>query len=99
MPYEVSVTKRAEKELKKLPPQIRRHVITETLKLAENPHLGEQLKGKFRAFRSLHLKIQNVQYRVVYEIKDSHNVIYVYAVGTRENFYIRLERKNLKKAA
>lgn len=96
MPYELLITARAEKEIRKFPPQIRTALVTEALKLSEKPHLGEQLKGKFRAFRSLHIKLTNVHYRIVYEIVDPQNKIYVQAVGVRENFYVRLERKKIK---
>lgn len=96
MPYALLMTARAEKELRKFSEYIRTPLVTETLKLAEQPQLGEQLKGRFKAFRSLHLKIQNVQYRVVYEIIEGKQEIYVHAVGVRENFYARLERMKLK---
>lgn len=96
MPYELLTSPRVEKEFRKFPAQIRTILITETLRLAEQPKLGEQLKGKFRAFRSLHIKIARVHYRVVYEIIETQKKIHVHAVGIRENFYIRLDQMRLK---
>lgn len=96
MPYELLMTARAKKEFRKFPAHIRTPLVTETMKLAAYPQLGEQLKGRFKAFRSLHLKIQNVQYRVVYEIIEAKQEVHVHAVGVRENFYARLERMKLK---
>lgn len=96
MSYELMLMGRADKEFHKFPPQIYKKLTTEALKLKDNPTLGEQLKGNLRAFRSLHIKIQNVQYRVIYEINEAKKEIYVHAVGTRENFYVRLERMKLK---
>ena len=89
---------RVEKEFRKFPPQIRIDLVTETLKLSEDPQLGEQLKGQFRAFRSFHIKLKNTHYRVVYEVLEPQQKIYLHAVGKRENFYTRLERMNLKSA-
>lgn len=99
MPYELLMTGRVEKEFRKFPSHIRDALVNETFKLADNPTLGGQLKGSFRAFRSLHLKIQNIQYRVVYEVIEEKREIYILAVGTRENFYTRLERMKLKSRA
>jgi len=98
MSYELLMSARVEKEFRKFPPQVHDQLVAEILQLSENPYRGEQLKGRFRAFRSLHLKLKNVQYRVVYEIKEQDKRIYVQAVGTRENFYTRLKRRNLKAA-
>jgi addiction module RelE/StbE family toxin len=89
---------RVEKEFRKFPPQIRTVLVTKTLKLAEDPQLGEPLKGQFRAFRSFHIKLKNTQYRVVYEVIEPQQKIYVHAIGKRENFYTQLERMNLKSA-
>lgn len=66
------------------------------LKMTDNPYLGEQLKGQFRVFRSLHIKLTNVHYRVIYEVAEAQQKIYVHVVGKRENFYDRLERMKLK---
>ena len=96
MPYEVLLSKRVDKELHKFPSQIRIELVTETLKLAESPQLGEQLKGVFRTFRSLHIKIKNVHYRVIYEVIEAEKQVYLHAVGKRENFYRQIEQMKLK---
>ena len=81
--------------LKKLPPQVRTHVITQTQALKNNPYLAEQLHGEFKRFYSLHIKFQNVQYRVGYEIHEQRREVIVRAVGVRENFYKRLRNRTL----
>ncbi|MBI1280134.1 MAG: type II toxin-antitoxin system mRNA interferase toxin, RelE/StbE family [Anaerolineaceae bacterium] len=96
MTYELLMSARVEKEFRKFPTQVRKSLVNETLKLADNPYMGEQLKGKFRVFRSLHIKLTNVHYRVIYEVAEAQQKIHVHAVGKRENFYIRLERMKLK---
>ncbi len=96
MQYDLLMSARVEKEFRKFPPPVRTALVTETLKLSDNPYLGEQLKGQFRVFRSLHIKLTNVHYRVIYEVAEAQQKIYVHAVGKRENFYVRLERMKLK---
>jgi mRNA-degrading endonuclease RelE of RelBE toxin-antitoxin system len=90
------MTSPAHKMLKKLPPQVRTYVITQTQALRDDPYLGEQLHGEFKRFYSLHMKFQNVQYRVGYEINEQRKEVIVRAVGVRENFYKRLEEMKLK---
>jgi mRNA-degrading endonuclease RelE of RelBE toxin-antitoxin system len=96
MPYPVLMTAAAHKMLKKLPPQVRTHVIRQTQALKDNPYLGEHLHGEFKRFYSLHMKFQNVQYRVGYEVHEQRREVIVRAVGVRENFYKRLEEMRLK---
>ena len=96
MAYELLISRQTEKAFRKFPAHIRESLIAETMKLAEQPYLGEPLKGRFRLLRSLHINIQRVQYRVVYEVIEAKKHIHVHAVGNRENFYKKLERLKLK---
>ena len=96
MSYAVQITPSAHKMLKKLPPQIRKHIVEEAQKLQDQPFLGQQLHGDFQQFYSLHIKFNNVQYRVGYEIHESSQEVLIRAVGVRENFYRRLEEMKIK---
>ena len=96
MRYPVLMTTPAHKMLKKLPPQVRQHIIEQAQALQDNPYLGQHLHGEFSAFHSLHIQYQNVQYRVGYEIQHERQEIIVRAVAVRENFYKRLEEMKLK---
>jgi len=98
MLYEVLISAWIEKEFRKFPPQIRIDLLIETLKLAEELQLGEPLKGQFRAFRSFHIKPKNTQYRVVYEVLEPQQKIYLHAVGKRKNFYTWIEHMSLRPA-
>jgi mRNA-degrading endonuclease RelE of RelBE toxin-antitoxin system len=96
MSYVVQITPAAHKMLKKLPPQIRKQIVEEAQKLHDQPYLGQQLRGEFQQFYSLHIKFNNVQYRVGYEIHESLQEILIRAVGVRENFYRKLEEMKIK---
>ena len=96
MAYELLISRQTERALRKFPAHIRVTIVTETERLAEQPYLGEQLKGRFRLLRSLHIIVQRVHYRVVYEVIEATQHIHIYAVGNRENFYKKLERLKLK---
>ena len=98
MPYTVLVTATAEKQLKKLPADVKKTLIQETLQLREFPLKGEQLTGELRRFRSLHVKLNNVHYRIVYEVSEGKSEITIRAVGIRENFYQRRKEMKLKPA-
>ena len=60
--------------------------------LAENPHIGERLKGEYRYHRYKFTQ-RGVSYRIVYDIKSAELVIILILIGTRENFYKELKRR------
>jgi addiction module RelE/StbE family toxin len=88
-----------ERAFKKLPAQVQTFVKNKLFALEEQPHLDEPLQGKFRFLRSLHLKLENTVYRVVYRVNEESREIDLYYVASRENFYAELRRLNLKKIA
>lgn len=99
MSYTVFTTSPAQKMFKKFPPPIREHLTNEAHRLAEHPELGEPLTGALRTFRSLHTKLNNVSYRIVYEVNPRDQHIIIRAVGVRENFYKHLQRLKLRNIA
>ena len=96
MPYVLYISPRAQKSFRKFPKNIRKQLIKEILILEEKPDIGTPLKGKFRLFRALHIKLINVQYRVVYRIDPINKDIEIKGLGTRENFYSQLETMKIK---
>lgn len=60
--------------------------------IAENPESGENLVGDLDGLRSYHFQYGRVQYRLAYSVQNNNNV-FVYAIGTRENFYDKLRRR------
>jgi mRNA-degrading endonuclease RelE of RelBE toxin-antitoxin system len=96
MAYTLNIEKSALKLFKKLPPEIQRELIHKTQILRDDPEKGEQLKGKYRNFRSLHLSIKGTAYRVIYLVYREAEMVGIVLVAPRENIYKRLEEMDIK---
>jgi len=96
MRYELLTTGTFERAYKKIPSHIAKEIKKQVFLLEDNPRLGEQLKGKFRFLWSLHIKLVNTEYRVVYTVKDREQVIELHYVASRENFYKEVQRLQLQ---
>ncbi len=81
--YTVKLTRKAQKQLDKLPDQIAFPILDDIEALADNPRPfgSKKLKGR-NAYR-----IRHGNYRVIYDIFDSILIIEVVAVGHRKNVY------------
>lgn len=91
--YEVIVPKSVIKEIKKLGKPVAQKVKKAIGDIAENPYLGEPLKGDLADIRKWVIKEQGIQYRIAYEIYDDRVEVKIIRVGTRENFYEELKRR------
>jgi mRNA interferase RelE/StbE len=82
--YELLLSKQAEKDLKRLPPEIFRRIIRELRGLADVPRPPgcRKLSGSERDYR-----IRIGDYRVLYEILDDLRQVKVYRVGHRRDVY------------
>lgn len=94
--YKIWVTKSAFRHAKKLPPDVRRFLISKTKVLKENPLAGYKLRGKLSFLCSLHLRFKGVDYRVIYEIDKKEKRVYIRYADTRENLYRNLEAMRIK---
>lgn len=91
--YEVIVPKSVIKEIKKLGKPIAQKVKQAIGDIAENPYLGEPLKGDLADIRKWVIKDPGIQYRIAYEIYENRVEVKIIRVGTRENFYEELKRR------
>ncbi|EIW18741.1 MULTISPECIES: type II toxin-antitoxin system RelE/ParE family toxin [Pelosinus] len=91
--YEVVILNSAAKQLRNLDKPIKNKIIIILEKIAENPFVGERLKGNLTAIYSYHLKIASVEYRIAYQIKEQEIIIVIMQIGTRENFYEELKKR------
>lgn len=96
MPYEITITRAAERMLKKLAPPVRKHIAKEAIQLAEAPLTGSQLAGELRGLRCVHSVYRRTDYRIVYHVNAAHKEVTILAVGSRENFYKQLRGLKLK---
>ena len=83
MTYQLIIPKAVEKQLNKLPNQIRETVIENLLTLQDNPRPPNSLKLK--NIQGYRLRVGN--YRILYDIDDPTQTITLRRVGHRRNIY------------
>ena len=86
--YEVKLSKRFQKQLRKLDKQIQRKILEEIELLRSNPEFGEKLKGSLSDIHKLRVH----DYRVAYKIHSSSETIEVFFVDHRKRAYQKLEQ-------
>lgn len=74
---------RALKELRKIPKESAIRILNAVKSLAENPLLGQPLKGAFQGFRKLRVG----EFRVIYSFFKGIAVIQVLRVAHRRDVY------------
>ena len=95
MTYTLNIDKPALTLFKKLPQKIQQALIAKAQVLKTQPMAGEQLKGKYRHLRSLHLSIQGTAYRIIYQVFQKSETIVVRLAASRENIYRKLDEMKL----
>ncbi|MCJ8282528.1 MAG: type II toxin-antitoxin system RelE/ParE family toxin [Rivularia sp. ALOHA_DT_140] len=83
MTYQIEISSRAAKQLKKLPPDIRDRINEKILELAENPRPN----GVVKLEDDDRYRIRVGSYRVLYEIKDDLLIVKVVKVAHRKEVY------------
>lgn len=81
-----------EKQFKKFYAKEQSAVRTELKRILADPALGELKKGALTGGSVHKFKVHNQLYLVAYEPVIKEKTIYLYAIGTHENFYKALER-------
>lgn len=85
MPAKILFHKDVEKDLTKLPKNIREKFFRATKKLSQNPLSGIPLKGEFEGSR----KIRLGSYRIVYTFNPKTQIVIVYRIEPRQGVYKR----------
>jgi len=91
--YQIALSPAAQRDLKKLPPQVRQAAFDQHLsKIAAVPQTaGEPLHGKLKGLLSYHFG-HRPQYRILYSIEKGETVLVVF-IGTREDAYGEVSRR------
>lgn len=83
MTYKLKFLPSAKKEWDKLDNSIKAQFKNKLKKCLENPHIPA---NKLRDFDSAYkIKLRSAGYRLVYEVDDQDIIVFVIAVGKREN--------------
>lgn len=90
MSYEVRLRGSTKKDLRQLPPGQADLILARIEDLGHNPKpaASKDLRGDLRGLRRLRVS----DYRVAYVIREDAEVVEVWAVGHRRDFYKRLDR-------
>ena len=92
--YELIIPRSVEKDIKRLPVQLQKVIVEQHLMAIQSePHQGEFLRGKFRDFRKYALPYKGTEYRIIYKISEATTSVILIMIGSRENFYEKLERR------
>jgi mRNA interferase RelE/StbE len=86
MPYLVEIKRAAEKELDRLPEQIRARILAKLLSLEEEP----RPRGVKRLWGEDSYRLRIGDYRVLYTVDDDSQAVTIYAVGHRREVYRRV---------
>ncbi|MCY3777508.1 MAG: type II toxin-antitoxin system RelE/ParE family toxin [Candidatus Aminicenantes bacterium] len=85
MIFSIRIKASAAKELHRIVKPDRRRIVAAIDRLAENPFLGNALKGDLRGLRRLRVG----DHRVVYEVRESILVVLIVRVAHRRDVYRR----------
>jgi mRNA interferase RelE/StbE len=86
MTYKLKFLPSAKKEWDKLDNSIKVQFKSKLKKCLENPHIPA---NKLRDFDSAYkIKLRSAVYRLVYEVDDQDIIVFVIAVGKRENNHV-----------
>lgn len=89
MRFDVQLTNTAQKELKRLPPKIKRQVANALDALENTPRAGSPLHHQLKGYWSYHTG----NYRIVYEIDDTKKLVLVSHIKHRKNVYREIQRR------
>ena len=83
-PYRVEISRTAERQLKRLPPEDRRRVARAVAVLAIDPHPRgvRKLAGYDDVFR-----VRTGRYRIIYSVEKARLIILVLKIGHRKDVY------------
>ena len=81
--YQLAFHPRVKSHLAKIAKKRREKIEAILQTIAENPHLGKKLKGKYQGAYSYHVW----PYRVIYEIYKNELIVYVIDIDHRGSVY------------
>lgn len=95
MTYKLKFLPSAKKEWDNLDSSIKSQFKNKLTKCLEKPHVvANKLRGFEVAYK---IKLRSAGYRLVYEVNDKEVIVFVIAVGKRENNAVYNKAKNRKK--
>ena len=87
MTYRPKTTSKFNRIKKKLPASLQKAIDNQVLLICQHPETGEMKTGDLASVRVHKFGHKGQLYLLAYEADEKAQVIYIYAVGGRENFY------------
>ncbi|MFA5248649.1 MAG: type II toxin-antitoxin system RelE/ParE family toxin [Patescibacteria group bacterium] len=81
--FHLELSRKAGKELEKIPSQQKEKITSKFIALENNPYLGKKLDGEYENCRSVYVW----PYRIIYMILKDRLLVYVIKVGHRQGVY------------
>ena len=85
MSFSIRIKRSAAKELERITKPNRTRIVEGIDRLADNPFLGNALKGELRGLRRLRVG----DYRILYEVQDDALLVLVIRIARRRDVYRR----------
>lgn len=80
------------REVKKLPEEVKENVVETQKEIAEDPFKGKPLKGDLKGWRSYPFSHKGNSYRLAYKVDEEKERVVFGSVGTRQGFYDDLRK-------
>lgn len=87
MAYQLKTTSKFNRIKKKLPASLQKTIDQQVLLICQHPETGEIKTGDLAGVRVHKFGHMGQLYLLAYEADEQAEVMYIYAVGGRENFY------------
>lgn len=87
MSYDLEAAPRFLRDVKRLPPSVKRALDAEIRRVAENPQKGDRKRGALREVFVEKFSADHVQWLLAYRVQEEHHVVELLAFGQHENFY------------
>jgi len=94
--YDFKFYEEAEKDLSNLNNSVKKLFVKKLSQIIKNPEIGKDLGNKNNLKLSGLKKVyfDNKKYRIVYKIKENEIIIYIIAIGKRDNMKVYKEAAN-----
>lgn len=95
MSYKDAYHPKVKSDLKKLDKRVVRELFdTHINTILDDPyHSGQVLHGSLEGISTYHFRLNRVEYRVAFAVKETSKTVYIVMIGKRENFYDILQRR------
>jgi mRNA-degrading endonuclease RelE of RelBE toxin-antitoxin system len=95
MSYRDEYHPKTKADLKKLDKPVLRELFdTHINTILDDPYeVGEALHGSLEGISTYHFRLNRVEYRIAFAVKEESKTVYILMVAKRENFYEILRRR------